>query len=244
MPFDHLVHWVPDLDVAMDQYRELGFHVVYGGEHQGRGTHSALCHVGLPYIELLAVHNWPLVHDWQPGFSRIEEVINAGGGAMDFVMEVNDVAAMVARLHGAGIDTTDPTPRSRQWPDGGTVNWTSAHCLNGPEWRPSFTQWDEPAVRRRADLQARGLLVSPQDHWALDHLVVETADPVSHARWLSRTLNVPPALAGPAGLTMRSPGCSLTLTSGPAERITEIAFARAEGPWGEVAGLRFSGRGG
>lgn len=241
MPFDHLVHWVPDLEAAMEQYRALGFQPVYGGQHQGRGTHDALCHLGLAYIELLAVNNWDFVRDWQPlGFSRIEAAIQAGGGAMDFVVEVTDVPATVAKARANGIRMSDPTPRSRQWPDGSTASWVSSRFLEGPAWRPSYIQWELPPVRRRADLQARGVLTSPQDHWTLDHLVVETDDPPADARWLSRTLSLPAALPGPEGLMVRLPGCNVVLTRGPADRITRVVFARPGTPVGEVAGLQLT----
>lgn len=51
----------------------------------------------MTYIELLAVANWILMRDWQPlGFSRIEEALNAGGGAMDFAVDVPDILAATA----------------------------------------------------------------------------------------------------------------------------------------------------
>jgi hypothetical protein len=39
--FDHLVHWVPDLDAAVRDYQALGFTVKPGGQHPQLGTHNA-----------------------------------------------------------------------------------------------------------------------------------------------------------------------------------------------------------
>ncbi|HWI52185.1 MAG TPA: VOC family protein, partial [Symbiobacteriaceae bacterium] len=56
--FDHVVYAVPDLAAATANVREeLGLHVVMGGEHPNWGTHNSLCHLGLPYIELIAVQD-------------------------------------------------------------------------------------------------------------------------------------------------------------------------------------------
>jgi hypothetical protein len=41
MQFDHLMHWVPDLDAAMQAYQGLGFTIQPGGEHPGVGTRNA-----------------------------------------------------------------------------------------------------------------------------------------------------------------------------------------------------------
>src|ERR687886_2028725 len=55
--FDHIVVAVKDLNKAIATYRNgLGFTVVPGGEHP-TGTHNALVHFGLSYVELLAVRD-------------------------------------------------------------------------------------------------------------------------------------------------------------------------------------------
>ena len=53
--FDHLVHWVPSLDAAVQGYRALGFTVQSGGRHSGSGTHNAAWRLDTRYIELIAV---------------------------------------------------------------------------------------------------------------------------------------------------------------------------------------------
>ena len=42
MRFDHLMHWVPNLDQAIKAYGDLGFPVQRGGQHPGLGTHNAV----------------------------------------------------------------------------------------------------------------------------------------------------------------------------------------------------------
>jgi len=54
---DHIIVAVKDLNKAITTYRTgLGFTVVSGGDHP-IGTHNALVHFGLFYVELLAVRD-------------------------------------------------------------------------------------------------------------------------------------------------------------------------------------------
>jgi hypothetical protein len=39
--FDHLLHWVPDLDAAVRDYQAVGFTVQRAGQHPQFGTHNA-----------------------------------------------------------------------------------------------------------------------------------------------------------------------------------------------------------
>jgi hypothetical protein len=57
MQFDHLMHWVPDLDAATRAYQGLGFTIQPGGEHPGVGTRNAAWRIDARYVELITVHD-------------------------------------------------------------------------------------------------------------------------------------------------------------------------------------------
>ena len=63
MQFDHLMHWVPDLDAAMQTYQSLGFTIQSGGEHPGVGTRNAAWRIDARYIELITVHDQEVARD-------------------------------------------------------------------------------------------------------------------------------------------------------------------------------------
>ena len=57
--FDHLLHWVPDLDEAIARFTAHGFVISPGGRHPGgtRNASWASRHTGA-YVELLTVEAW------------------------------------------------------------------------------------------------------------------------------------------------------------------------------------------
>lgn len=242
MTFDHLLHWVPDLDAAAAQYRALGFHVAEGGQHPGRGTRNMLCHMGLPYVELLGIHDRPQAESSNLAamLPSVDALLAAGGGSRMFAVSVNDLDATVVRLRGAGLQLGEVFQGARQRPDGSLVSWRTARLAEGPAWRPFFIEWGLPLAEREADLRRRGIVRSPQDRWALKQLVVETPDPQAGLDWLSRAFGLPVlALASdPQGGVLPLPGGHVAVRAGAQDRITRLVFA-GDGPAGAVAGLAF-----
>ena len=51
--FDHLMHWVPELDEAVRDCQALGFTVQRAGQHPQFGTHNAGWRLDTRYIELI-----------------------------------------------------------------------------------------------------------------------------------------------------------------------------------------------
>lgn len=240
MRFDHLLHWVPELDAAAAQYRALGFHVAEGGQHPGRGTQNMLCHVGLPYVELLGIHDRAQAQrsNLSAMLPSVDALLSAGGGARMFAVSVDDLDATVARLRAAGLALGDVFDGARQRPDGSLVTWRTARLAEGPAWRPFFIEWGAPLAQREADLRRRGIVRSPQDRWGLRHVVVETPDPQAGLAWLSRALDLPVLSLGSDGDAVPLPGAYVAIRAGAQDRISRLLFA-GEGPVGTVAGLGF-----
>jgi catechol 2,3-dioxygenase-like lactoylglutathione lyase family enzyme len=135
--FDHIVVAVKDLNKAIATYRNgLGFTVVPGGEHP-TGSHNALVHFGLSYVELLAVQDpanpqarW--LKDW---------IATAGENPPTYAVAVTDIESAVARLDEAEIPHTEIEQGQRTTPDGRTLRWRLA--IVAPESTP---RTQSPAV--------------------------------------------------------------------------------------------------
>jgi catechol 2,3-dioxygenase-like lactoylglutathione lyase family enzyme len=237
MQFDHLLHWVPDLEAATLAYQRLGFTIQPGGEHPGVGTRNAAWRIDARYIELITVHDEGVARaGFGPAWPAIQATLGAGGGGLAFAVLVSDVAAGVAQLRARGVSVTDAQAGSLQQPDGSTVTWALAFLAEGPAWAPFLINYGVPAQEWRARFQGPGF---PIDPWSLDYLVLEAPDPPASARWLAGVLGLPVVRVGQGAVGVPLPGCTIAFAHGPADRITRVVLAGADAPVGEVAGLRY-----
>ena len=135
--FDHVIVAVKDLEKAVGTYRTgLGFTVVPGGEHPA-GTHNALVHFGIHYVELLAVKD-----PSAPGASWLQQwIASAGENPPTFAVAVEDLDAAVARLDATGTPHGEVEQGQRVTPDGTPLRWRSV--VVAPESSP---RTQSPAV--------------------------------------------------------------------------------------------------
>ncbi|MBK9745555.1 MAG: VOC family protein [Chloroflexi bacterium] len=113
---DHIAVVVPDLNTAIANYTTLGFTVVPGGRHP-IGSHNALiAFEDGSYIELLAFFEPNPGHRWY-------QVLQQGGGLVDYCMVTDNLAADLAAFRAHGLPLADPAPLSRTRPDGYKLDW-------------------------------------------------------------------------------------------------------------------------
>ncbi len=236
MRFDHLMHWVPDLDRAIKAYGDLGFPVQRGGKHPGLGTHNAVWRSPPAYLELISVRDRAEAAIAMGAFwPRLEALLASGGGVGRFAVHVENVQAVVDMLRSAGIDVSDPRPGSAQREDGTSVSWTSAAVQGGPPWAPFFINYGMSLAERTRFLSAAER--APQ-LWRIDRLVVETPDPLSSADWLRRVLGT----TRDAGtLSVPLEGARVEFRVGASDRVTRVGLGGSNPPSGEVAGLSVDG---
>lgn len=117
---DHLVILVPELNRAMEKYRQLGFQVLPGGEHP-YGTHNALVTLqDGSYLELIAFREPEKPHDhrWYRFLDR--------PGLVDFAIGAESIDSELERVRVAGIAYEGPKPGARKRPDGEQLEWRTA----------------------------------------------------------------------------------------------------------------------
>jgi catechol 2,3-dioxygenase-like lactoylglutathione lyase family enzyme len=121
LSLDHIVIAVNDLEVAIADYTELGFHVLRGGEHPGRPTYNALVvFADGSYFELIA---WkaPAPQDrWWQLLQR------HGEGIVDFALLPTSTADTVTAAAQRGLVLDGPIDGGRQRPDGERLLWQTA----------------------------------------------------------------------------------------------------------------------
>jgi catechol 2,3-dioxygenase-like lactoylglutathione lyase family enzyme len=165
--FDHLVIAAKDLNKAIATYRNgLGFTVIPGGEHP-TGTHNAVVHFGLSYVELLAVRD-----PSSPEAKWLKEwIAMAGENPPTYAVAVYDLDAAVGRLDDQEVPRGPIEAGERKTPEGETLRWRSV--IVAPESSPKM---QSPAViaasGRPPPLPQRGRPV-PRPSWPPMPMLIE-----------------------------------------------------------------------
>ncbi len=138
MTFDHAVVYVPNLSQAINNFTQLGFIVVPGGEHNH--THNALIIFNdRSYVELLSLKpTWyrPLLRltavmgliaclaDRRTDVSwRFMRWITQSYGAVDWCVRVDNVDAALDQLKPINVPTLKSQMQFRRRPDGKIARW-------------------------------------------------------------------------------------------------------------------------
>lgn len=133
---DHIVVGVADLEQAKADYTAQGFTVVTGGQHL-TGTHNALISFADgSYIELIAFYEENRSHKWW-------NLLQMGGGLIDFCLQTDDIAADRAAFVAAGMGMSELQPSGRVRPDGYQLKWASAIPTDDLRGRVPFLIVDE-----------------------------------------------------------------------------------------------------
>lgn len=119
---DHLVWASPDLDRLVEHVAALtAVTPVYGGRHEGRGTHNYLVGLGSDcYLELLG----PDPGQAEPSRPRPMHVDDVTGPALvGWAVRTDDLDHLVAEARRRGYDPGDAAEMSRRTSDGTLLAW-------------------------------------------------------------------------------------------------------------------------
>jgi hypothetical protein len=119
---DHLIYAVPDLEAGIDEVQELlGVRAAVGGRHADYGTRNALLSLGpATYLEIMA----PDPELTSPPKGRLFGLDHPGRPHLAaWILRDEAIESLARRANAAGLGLGEPTPGSRQRPDGTTVSW-------------------------------------------------------------------------------------------------------------------------
>jgi catechol 2,3-dioxygenase-like lactoylglutathione lyase family enzyme len=179
---DHVAIVVNELEAAIASYSRAGFTVVRGGKHP-IGTHNALiAFADGSYFELIAFLKPDSGHPWQAALEK-------GSGIVDFCMRTDDLAADVESMRRAGAKIGDPSPLTRDRPDGYRLSWVlaiPAPRFNGqlPFLIKDDTPRDERVPRERSHRNGAA---------GIRTLTIAVNDPGATSRYYARVLGRPGA---------------------------------------------------
>lgn len=175
---DHLVIIVPDLDLAMRQYGELGFSVLRGGKHPWGSENALIPFADGAYLELVAFGEPEVEHIWR---TRLE----GKSGLADFCAQTDDLPGDVAAFRRAGVDMGDPVAGSRKRPDGYELRWvTSLAAPPGYLGKLPFLIQDETPRAERVSGQTN----HPNGVTGIGALTLAVGDAASVGGWYAGVL--------------------------------------------------------
>jgi Glyoxalase-like domain len=118
---DHVVIAVNDLDKALEDYSALGFNVLRGGEHPGRGSvNSLIVFQDGSYFELIAFPR-PV-----EGFRWWELLQRSGSGFVDYALLPKNMSKDLRSARSRGLVVGDIEEGARVTPAGERVEWQTA----------------------------------------------------------------------------------------------------------------------
>ncbi|ALL79408.1 hypothetical protein AD006_29500 (plasmid) [Pseudonocardia sp. EC080610-09] len=184
--FDHLIHWVHDLDAARSSYDESGL-----------PTQAALTMPGFRnaawsvdderYVELATVDDWEAVaaSKYAGSLDILKAAIEARppSGLVTFAVDVPDVRATAARLREAGRDVVEIEVRFEEH----NAGFVEAFVRDAPSYFPFFISYQPPRAeiaRMRAAHRAAEVITS-EDRPDLVALLVRSGAPETDARDLA-----------------------------------------------------------
>ncbi|GAB3129657.1 hypothetical protein GCM10027289_12660 [Tsukamurella serpentis] len=184
--FDHLVHWVDDLDRVTEEYRRCGLPAV--PVLTMPGFRNAAWPVDAErYVELAAVDDWRAVTEskYATAIDVLKPAIDAlvGPGLLTFAVDVDDARATAARMRAAGRDVEVVEVHFEDL----DVGFVEVFVRDAPAHFPFFITYSPPRAelaRMRAEaLEAAGTPVGPGPE--LVALVIGSADPHGESRLLA-----------------------------------------------------------
>jgi len=199
---------VADLGAARAKMESLGFTVLEGGRHPGRGTANLIVPFGHQYLELLAVVDEAEALESAQGRPVVAALSGRGPGLARWSVEPGDIEAASVRV-GHPIER-----RERVLPDGTAVRWRSVGVDEAwaEPWRCAFMAWDDPDLH-----PARSAVTHKNGASGFSRIDVEVPDERALLDWLGGAvpeglhLSVGPR-SGPRALCLASAAGEIPLT--------------------------------
>jgi hypothetical protein len=183
LSWDHTVHYVRNLDSAVEIFNKKGFHAFRGGSHTTWGTYNALSYFGLCYLEFLAIENSELVEKNKNVNAVVYDaarLLPEKEAIARLAIRTDDIEETVRSLIEKGLELSPIVAGSRINTLGNKIEWKMASVKGDYEGvvYPFFIQWKESDENRLLSLTNAGAI---QPHRggdvSLKEVIIHSLDP-------------------------------------------------------------------
>ncbi|AIQ11620.1 VOC family protein [Paenibacillus durus] len=189
--WDHLVHYVNDLEHPVEIFREHGLVAFKGGSHTEWGTYNSLSYFGLTYIEFLGIENLELAKATEHNrvVKDAVDVLPEHEVLSRFVIRTDDIEEMAASLKAAGLKLSPIMDGKRLDNTGRLIEWrmmTIDGDFGGLVY-PFIIQWKGTDAERLERLTASGIIQPhPAGNAEIKRAVFHVSDPAAAAEHWGR----------------------------------------------------------
>ena len=228
--WDHSVHYVNDLDLAIQTFAENGLRAFRGGSHKQWGTHNALSYFGLTYHEFLSIENRELAEQTDHNNHVVQDAVKAlpeHEVLSRVALRTDDIEAVSASLIVQGFDVAPIIDGKRLNQQGQLIEWrmlTIGGHFNGLRY-PFVIQWKGTDAERLLALKESGVI---QPHLAgevsLEQAVFTVSDPHSVAEHWQQVFGFPVIKRDETGVILAVADKTFLFQSGSAGALTQLTF--------------------
>lgn len=237
LKWDHLVHYVNDLNQPVQLFAEHGLTAFRGGSHKDWGTYNALSYFGLTYLEFLGIENLELARATKHNVVVRDAItlLPEHEVLSRVVLRTDDIEAVEAQLREAGLLLSPIIDGRRIDNLGRLIEWrmmTIDGDFQGLPY-PFIIQWNERDEQRLNSLNSAGInRPHPAGKVEMVSAVFRVSDPAAAATHWSELFGLP--VSGPAeGLggsySLKAGDQTFEFTPGEENRLSRIVF-RTDSP--------------
>ncbi|MFC6648795.1 VOC family protein [Paenibacillus rhizoplanae] len=201
LKWDHLVHYVNDLDQPVKFFVEHGLTAFRGGSHKDWGTYNALSYFGLTYLEFLGIENLELARRTKHNVVVRDAVtvLPEHEVLSRVVLRTDDIVAIEGKLKAAGLALSPIIDGRRLDNQGRIIEWrmmTIDGDFQGLVY-PFIIQWSQADEERLDSLNAAGInQPHPAGKVDMAGAVFRVSEPAAAANHWSELFGLP--VSGPA----------------------------------------------
>jgi hypothetical protein len=228
--WDHSVHYVNDLDLAIQTFAEHGLRAFRGGSHKQWGTHNALSYFGLTYHEFLSIENRELAEQTEHNNHVVQDAVKALPShevLSRVALRTDDIEAVYASLKALNLDVAPIIDGKRLNQQGQLIEWrmlTIGGQYHGLRY-PFIIQWKGTDAERLQALTESGVLQPhPAGDVQLAQAVFTVSDPKSVAEHWQQVFDFPIIKQDALGVTVAVADKTFLFQQGDAEALTQLRF--------------------
>ena len=229
MQWDHLVHYVNDLDKPVEIFKDHGLVAFRGGSHKDWGTYNSLSYFGLTYLEFLGIENLALAKGTEHNrvVKDAVKLLPEHEILSRVVLRTDDIEEVAATLNAAGLSLSPIIDGKRLDNEGRLIEWrmmTIDGDFQGLVY-PFIIQWNGTDAERLERLTSSGVIQPhPAGNAEIVKAVFQVSDPAATAKHWGSLFGLPVAKLENDGFSLKIGDKSFTFVQGDENQFKQVIF--------------------